>query len=93
MICCEVPRWKVPAAPSLVADPLRLSRAVSQCGSFFNEVLANSIAPAAQLKPNMMKAQKSRKSKALSEKEKKELTMEEKFSEYDAAMEAYLNKF
>jgi len=93
MICCEVPRWKVPAAPSLVADPLRLSRAVSQCGSFFNEVLANSMAPAAQLKPNMMKATKSRKSKALSEKEQKELTMEEKFSEYDAAMEAYLNKF
>jgi hypothetical protein len=51
------------------------------------------MAPAAQLKPNMMKATKSRKSKALSEKEQKELTMEEKFSEYDAAMEAYLNKF
>lgn len=93
VICCEVPRWKVPAAPSLVADPVRLSRAVSQCGSFFNEVLAHSIAPENQLKPSMMRAAKQRKSKAITEKEQKELTMEEKFSEYDAAMEAYLNKF
>lgn len=92
IICCEVPRWKVPAAPSLVADPVRLSRAVSQCGSFFNEVLANTMAPGNQIKPSMTKAAKKRTT-ALNEKEKKELTMEDKFSEYDAVMEAYLNKF
>lgn len=93
LICCEVPRWKVPAAPSLVADPVRLSRAVAQCGSFFNEVLAHSIAPENQLKQSMMRAARQKKSKATTEKEQKEMTMEEKFSEYDAAMEAYLNKF
>jgi hypothetical protein len=93
IICCEVPRWKVPAAPSLVADPVRLSRAVSQCGSFFNEVLANPMAAEKQIKASMTKAAKQRKAKALSEREKKELTMEDKFSEYDAVMEAYLNKF
>jgi hypothetical protein len=92
IICCEVPRWKVPAAPSLVADPVRLSRAVSQCGSFFNEVLANTMAPGNQIKPSMTKAAKKRTA-ALNEKEKKELTTEDKFSEYDAVMEAYLNKF
>jgi hypothetical protein len=93
IICCEVPRWKVPAAPSLVADPIRLSRAVAQCGSFFNEVLANPMAAEKQIKASMTKAAKQRTTAALSEKEVKELSMEEKFSEYDAAMEAYLKKF
>jgi hypothetical protein len=46
-----------------------------------------------QIKASMTKAAKQRKAKALSDKEKKELTMEDKFSEYDAVMEAYLNKF
>ena len=92
IICCEVPRWKVPAAPSLVQDPIRLSRAVAQSSSFFNEVLANPMAVENQIKASMTKAVKNR-IKKLSDKDKKELTMEEKFSEYDAAMEAYLKKF
>lgn len=95
LICCEVPRWKVPAAPSLVADPVRLARAVGQSGAFFNEVLAYKMI--SEIKPNMTKA-KSEKAKATKkssekEKEKKDLSMEEKFSEYDAVMEAYLSKF
>lgn len=36
----EVPKWKVPAAPSLVADPPKLERMVGQAQSFFQEVLA-----------------------------------------------------
>jgi hypothetical protein len=39
-ILCEVPRWKVPAAPSLVKDPIVLGRAVAQSGVFYNEILA-----------------------------------------------------
>jgi hypothetical protein len=35
----EVPKWKVPAAPSLVADPATLERTVSQSEVFFYEVL------------------------------------------------------
>jgi hypothetical protein len=38
-ILTDVPKWKVPAAPSLVPDPTRLQRAVSQSESFFREVL------------------------------------------------------
>jgi hypothetical protein len=94
LICCEVPRWKVPAAPSLVADPIRLSRAVGQSGAFFNEVLANPMRLENEIKPKMMKtARAATKTKAMTEKEKKELTMEEKFTEYDAVMEKYLSKF
>jgi hypothetical protein len=40
-VLCEVPRWKVAAAPALIKDPVQVSRAVSQGGKFFREVLAN----------------------------------------------------
>jgi hypothetical protein len=39
-ICCEVPRWKVPAAPALVKDPVALEKAIGHAESFFREVLA-----------------------------------------------------
>jgi hypothetical protein len=35
----DVPRWKVPAAPSLVSDPVALQRATEQAESFFHEIL------------------------------------------------------
>jgi hypothetical protein len=35
----DVPKWKVPAAPTLVPDPTKLQRAVSQSETFFREVL------------------------------------------------------
>ena len=93
MLCCEVPRWKVPACPPLVADPVRLSRAVAQAGSFFTEVLAYQALPLTQeLKPNMMKLPKTGVKKKLTEKEKAKLEMESQFDMYEAAMEAYLKR-
>ena len=38
-ILTDVPKWKVPAAPSLVPDQIKLQRAVSQSEAFFREVL------------------------------------------------------
>lgn len=38
-ILTDVPKWKVPAAPSLVPDQTKLQRAVSQSEAFFKEVL------------------------------------------------------
>jgi len=35
----DVPKWKVPAAPSLVTDPTQLARMVGQTELFFSEVL------------------------------------------------------
>ena len=35
----EVPKWKVPAAPSLVPDVTKMERMVSQAESFYREVL------------------------------------------------------
>ena len=99
LIVSEVPRWKVPAAPVLVEDPVRLSRAVGQSSSFFREVLVfTPLAPSKLLKPNMTRAPKAqnvkptaKNAKAL-EKANKELSMEEHFDAYDAVMEAYLNR-
>ena len=90
IICCEVPKWKVPAAPTLVQDPLRLSRATGQAPIFFNEILAYKSLDANGLKPNMTKAPKKKKVKQ-DTKEVRELSMEEHMNAYDAAMEAYLN--
>jgi hypothetical protein len=38
-ILTDVPKWRVPAAPSLVPDQTKLQRAVSQAEPFFREVL------------------------------------------------------
>ena len=93
LIVCEVPRWKVPAAPSLISDPVRLSRAVGQTASFFNEVLAHkSLGIDKQLKPNMTKAARKKKEGVATEKEIREMTMDDKLAAYDLAMEEYLRK-
>lgn len=39
-ILCEVPRWKIPAAPPLIKDPVAMSQAIRQVPKFFKEVLA-----------------------------------------------------
>jgi hypothetical protein len=96
LIVSEVPRWKVPAAPVLVEDPVRLARAVGQSGGFFQEVLTNPpLAPSKLLRPNMTRGQKvarGPKTAKVNEKAQKELSMEEHFDAYDAVMEAYLNR-
>jgi hypothetical protein len=44
-ILTEVPKWKVPAAPSLVPDPIKMERMVSQAETFFREVLTLPLPP------------------------------------------------
>ena len=51
-ILTDVPRWKVPAAPSLVKDPIVLDRAVKSCEVFYNELLALPL-PAKPLPPRV----------------------------------------
>jgi len=86
-ICCEVPRWKVPAAPPLTQDPTRLSRAVTQVPGFFQEVMAFKALPlASQIKPSMIHAQKTKKEKP------KQSDMENHLDAYNLAMESYMNK-
>ena len=86
-ILCEVPRWKVPAANSLIKDPILLSRAVAQTPKFFMEVLQYPSVSST----NMNKLLKN-KGKAEKKKDVKKLTMEEQFAAFDNAMLLYMNK-
>lgn len=88
-ILCEVPRWKVPAAPSLIKDPVSLSRAITQSGSFFREVLAE---PKVHLSGKSKSIFKGKESAKLREKVKKGASMEDQMEAYEAAINAYLNK-
>lgn len=88
-ILCEVPRWRVPAAPPLIKDPTALSRAIQQSPNFFKEVLAYPRVTLVGNKSIFMTGKQSQKQK---DKAKQGLTMETKFSAFDAAMEAYLSK-
>ena len=88
-ILCEVPRWKVPAAPTLIKDPAALSRAIQQSPNFFKEVLAY---PRVVIPNNKAIFTTGKQSQKVKEKSKQGITMENKFSVFDTAMEAYLNK-
>jgi hypothetical protein len=88
-ILCEVPRWKVPAAPTLIKDPAALSRAIQQSPNFFKEVLAY---PRVVLPTNKAVFTTGKLSQKVKDKSKQGITMETKFNAFDAAMEAYLNK-
>ena len=87
VILCEVPRWKVPAAPVLIKDPVTLSRAIKQSSNFFKEVMIN---PRVNLVgKNIFKGGK------LSDTTKLKVVkingLEDHFSAYEKAMEDYMN--
>jgi hypothetical protein len=88
-ILCEVPRWKVPAAPALIKDPVTLSRTISQSANFFKEVL---VEPRVNLGGKSKSIFKGKETTKLRDKIKKGATMEDQMEAYEAAMNAYLNK-
>lgn len=90
-ILCEVPRWKVPAAPALIRDPVVMTQAIRQVPKFFAEVLAYD-PPAATMA--VIKAFKTRgkvdaKVVAVA---KKGDAAEEQLSAFDRALEAYFSR-
>jgi hypothetical protein len=88
-ILCEVPRWKVPAAPALIKDPVTLSRTISQSANFFKEVL---VEPKVNLGGKHRSIFKGKETTKLRDKIKKGATMEDQMEAYEAAMNAYLSK-
>jgi hypothetical protein len=67
-ILTDVPRWKVPAAPTLVSDSVSLQRAVTQSEAFFKEVLMLPIPP--KPLPATVTGLKKKKVKELSKEDK-----------------------
>lgn len=87
-ILCEVPRWKVPAAPTLIKDPVVMSRAIQQSGNFFREVLANPKVSLVNKGKSLFKSGKV--SDNAKHKGKQQDKMISQFDAYEKAMEAYL---
>jgi hypothetical protein len=83
-ILTEVPRWKVPAAAALIADPVFMSRAVGQVPRFFKEVLGS--APVKQ--PHLLA--KLFKSKGVDRVAAKKAKAVDAVADKNAAMEAAL---
>lgn len=86
LLLAEVPRWKVPAAPSLVKDPVQISRAVGQANKFFAEVLSNPPVPPKSIKAGAKK----KPAKKIKEATKKQLDLEEHLAAYDQLSSSYL---
>jgi hypothetical protein len=87
LILAEVPRWKVPAASTLVKDPVQLSRAVAQTYKFFSEVLVYPPVSKAAVKIGVKKKSTGKK---ITDGEKKQMNLEEHLAKYDAVVNSYL---
>lgn len=89
-LVCEVPRWKVPAAPGLVSDPVQFKRALEHSEQFFREVLAYQ-APKGDLEKEAKKIKQSAlESKKLDTKKTKQKNLDDHLAAYDKAMADYL---
>lgn len=89
-IVCEVPRWKIPAAPALVKDPLALERAISHAEGFFREVLAYD-PPVGDVLKAAKKSGKVVTIKAKTSKQLQQMNVEEHLAAYDAAIDQWLS--
>jgi hypothetical protein len=88
-ILCEVPRWKIPAAPALIKDPVAMSQAIKQVPKFFREVIAYD--PPVGLMA-LIKAFRSRGKVPVAPKVKKGAVIESKMDAFDKAMEDYFSR-
>ena len=81
----EVPKWKVPAAPSLVQDPATLQRIVQSSGQFFDEILR--LPPLTKPLPTKITGLHSNKKKT---EKNKQTELEERLAAIDAATMNFL---
>jgi len=82
-ILTDVPRMKVPAAPTLVSDPGAMARIVSQAEGFFREILALPVP--VKLLPNTVTGLKQKKQKEPT----KEEALQKKLEAIDQATMSY----
>jgi len=87
-ILCEVPRWKVPAAPTLIKDPVALTTTIRQVPQFFREVLAYDPPQSSAAVAKAFRARGKVDAKAVAKAKKGESSMAQ-MDAFDAAMEAY----
>ena len=90
-ILCEVPRWKVPAAPALIKDPVALTTTIRQVPQFFRQVLAYDPPQASAAVAKAFRARGKVDAKAVA-KAKKGESATAQMDAFDAAMEAYFSR-
>jgi hypothetical protein len=86
-----VPRWKVPAAPSLIKDPVAMSQAIRQVPKFFREVLVNDPPSGVAAIAKAFKTRGKIDPKVVS-KAKKGEAAEDKMSAFDKALDDYFSR-
>jgi hypothetical protein len=90
-ILCEVPKWKVPAAPALIKDPVAMSVAIRQVPKFFREVLAYDPPKAVAALTKAFRSRGKVDPKAVL-KAKKGEAAEDQMSAFDRALDAYFSR-
>ncbi len=84
-ILTEVPKWRVPSAPTLIKDPLVMARACEQVPTFFREVLV--YPPLGRLLPKTISKSKPKKAVV-----KKGAELNNQEAAYEAAMNEFLDR-
>lgn len=90
-ILCEVPRWKVPAAPTLIKDPVAMSQAIRQVPKFFREVLANDPPSGVAAIAKAFRTRGKIDPKVLTKAKKGEASVD-KMSAFDKALDDYFSR-
>jgi len=90
-ILCEVPRWKVPAAPALIKDPVAMSQAIRQVPKFFKEVLAYDPPSGVAAITKAFRSRGKVDSKMVA-KAKKGEAAQDKMSAFDKALDDYFSR-
>jgi hypothetical protein len=90
-IVSEVPRWKIPAAPALVKDPVALGRATAHAETFFREVLAYE-APTGDLQKEAKKSAGKQTTglKVKDAKKLKQMTVDDQIAANNALIDQFL---
>lgn len=90
-ILCDVPRWKVPAAPPLIRDPVAMTQLIRQCPKFFKEVMSYDPPPAAMAVQKAFRTRGKVDAKAVATAKKGEAAVNQ-MDAFDRALEAYFSR-
>ena len=88
-LLCEVPRWRVPAAPVLVKDPIVMRKGLVHLENFFREVLAYKMPMIDIMKEAKKVKQQMKKKNTINTKQS---VLENRLAAYDAAVNDFMSK-
>ena len=87
-LLCEVPRWRVPAAPVLVKDPVVMRKGLVHLENFFREVLAYKMPMIDIMKEAKKVKQQMKKKNTVNTKQS---ALENRLAAFDAAVNDFMS--